>query len=139
MAKAGQEIYNPDQRDRIVFREMAPDTNGETLRFELVASPHSGNRLHVHPRQEERFQVLSGTFGVRVGDEQRSLGRGERLVVPAGTPHGWWNDTEEDVRVMAELRPALTRKRSSRPTMGWLGTARPTGAATSTHCSSPSW
>jgi mannose-6-phosphate isomerase-like protein (cupin superfamily) len=93
MAKAGQEIYNPDQRDRIVFREMAADTNGETLRFELVASPHSGNRLHVHPRQEERFQVLSGTFGVRVGDEQRSLGRGERLVVPAGTPHGWWNDT----------------------------------------------
>jgi len=51
IAKASEEIYNPDQRDRIVFRETAADTGGEALRFELVVSPHGGNRLHVHPRQ----------------------------------------------------------------------------------------
>ena len=29
------------------------------------------------------------------------------VIVPPGTPHRWWNETEEDAHVLAELRPAL--------------------------------
>jgi quercetin dioxygenase-like cupin family protein len=107
MAKAGEKIYNPVQNDWIVFRQTAQDTNGALLSAELVVSPRGGNPLHVHPRQEEYFKAISGTLGVQVGDERRSLEEGEEAVVPPGTPHRWWNDTDQEARVLVELRPAL--------------------------------
>ena len=107
MARAGEEIYNPVQNDRVVFRKTARDTDGELLRLELFVSPRGGNPLHVHPRQEEYFEAVSGTLGIQVGDERRSVGEGEEAVVPPGTPHRWWNEADEEARVLVELRPAL--------------------------------
>lgn len=52
-----------------------------------IVAPGGGNLLHVHPRQRSASKVLSGTFGVRVGDEERSLAEGGDAVVPPGTPH----------------------------------------------------
>jgi quercetin dioxygenase-like cupin family protein len=107
MARAGEKIYNPVQGDWIVFKESARDTGGELLRGELVVSPRGGNQLHVHPLQAEHFKVLSGTLGVQVGEVQRRLGEGEEATVSPGTPHRWWNDTDQEARVLLELRPAL--------------------------------
>jgi quercetin dioxygenase-like cupin family protein len=108
MARAGEEIYNPVQGDWIVFRETARDTSGELLSAELVVSPQAaGPPAHVHPLQEERFGVLSGTIRARLENHERSLSEGERTTVAPGTPHTWWNDSEEDARVSLELRPAL--------------------------------
>jgi len=107
MARAGEEIYNPVQDDRVVFRKTARDTDGELLRLELFVSPRGGNPLHVHPRQEEYFEAVSGTLGIQVGDERRSVGEGEEAVVPPGTPHRWWNEADEEACVLVELRPAL--------------------------------
>lgn len=46
---------------------------------------------HVHPRQEERFEVLSGKLGLRVGGVERVLGEGEAITAPAGFAHAAWN------------------------------------------------
>jgi quercetin dioxygenase-like cupin family protein len=135
MAKAGEKIYNPVQGDWIVFRQTARDTSGELLSAELVVSPRGGNPLHVHPRQEEYFKAVSGTLGVQVGDEHRSLEEGEEAVVPPGTPHRWWNDTDEEAHVLVELRPALNTEIFSRPSTGLFGTARPARTAYLTSCS----
>jgi hypothetical protein len=89
MARAGDEIHNPVQQDRIIWRRTARETNGELLGADLIVSPRGGNPLHVHPLQEEHFRAVSGTFGVQVGDEQRWLGEGE------------------EAQVSVELRPAL--------------------------------
>ena len=108
MAKAGEEIYNPVQQDRIIWRRTAQDTNGDLLSVDLFVSPRGGNPLHVHPLQEEHFKVVSGTLGVQVNDEQRWLTEGEEVTVPPGIPHRWWNDSDgEEAHVQAELRPAL--------------------------------
>jgi quercetin dioxygenase-like cupin family protein len=108
LARAGEELYNPILKDRIVYRKTARDTDGELLRLELFVSPSGGNPLHVHPLQEEYFKAISGTLGVQVGDEHRWLGEGEEAVVPPGIPHRWWNDSDhEEAHVLAELRPAL--------------------------------
>ena len=108
MARAGEEIYNPVQQDRIIWRKTARDTDGELLRLDLFVSPGGGNPLHVHPLQEEYFKAVSGTVGVQVGDEHRWLEDGEEAVIPPGIPHRWWNDSDgEEAHVLAELRPAL--------------------------------
>jgi quercetin dioxygenase-like cupin family protein len=108
VARAGDEIYNPVQQDRIIWRKTARDSDGGLLSVELFVSPRGGNPLHVHPLQEEYFKAVSGTLGVQVGDEQRWLREGEEAVVAPGTPHRWWNDSDDEVaHVSAELRPAL--------------------------------
>ncbi len=108
MARAGEELHNPVQGDWIVFRETAQDTGGELLSAELLVSPKAaGPPAHVHPLQEERFEVLSGVIRARLGNQERSLPEGERMTVAPGTPHTWWNDGEVDARVSLELRPAL--------------------------------
>jgi hypothetical protein len=62
----------------------------------------------VHPRQEERFKAVSGSLGVQIRDERRWLTEGEEMIVTPGTPHRWWNDSDdEEAHVSVELRPAL--------------------------------
>jgi quercetin dioxygenase-like cupin family protein len=108
VARAGQEIYNPRQRDRIVFKQTARETGGELLRLEIFTAPNAAPPPdHVHPHQEERFEAISGTLCARVGGEERILGAGESMVVPPGVPHTWWIGGEEDGHMQVEFRPAL--------------------------------
>jgi quercetin dioxygenase-like cupin family protein len=108
VAKSGEVLYNPVLQDRILYLKTAQDTDGELLSLDLFVSPRGGNPLHVHPLQEEYFKAVSGTLGVQIGDEHRCLREGEEAIVPPGTPHRWWNDSdEEEAHVLAELRPAL--------------------------------
>ena len=81
MARAGEEIYNPVQHDRVVYLKTAQDTEGALLRLELFVSPRGGNPLHVHPLQEEYFKALSGTLGAQVGEEHLELREGEEALV----------------------------------------------------------
>src|SRR5215218_701089 len=106
MARAGERLYDPVQGDSIEFRETARDTGGALLSgvWTAVGAPP----MHVHPLQEEHFEVLSGSVGIQIEDEQRSLGEGEQATVPPGTPHTWYSDdNQEKARFLFELRPAL--------------------------------
>jgi len=41
--------------------------------IETVVEPHGFvAAAHVHPNQEERFEIVAGTLGLRVGGEERS-------------------------------------------------------------------
>lgn len=108
MIRAGDTIENPVTGERILFRKTARETNGEAVVIETWVQP-SGfvAAAHVHPRQEERFQVLRGTVGFRLGREKLVAGPGQRLTVPAGTPHKFWNAGDEECHFVCEVRPAL--------------------------------
>ena len=62
---------------------------------------------HVHPSQEERFQVLRGSVGFRTPLGERIAGPGERVTVPAGTSHKFWNAGDDEAHFVCEIRPAL--------------------------------
>ena len=62
---------------------------------------------HVHPEQEERFEVLQGQVGFRAGRTKLIATPGETIVVPAGTVHRFWNAGETDARFVCQVRPAL--------------------------------
>lgn len=62
---------------------------------------------HVHAAQEEEYEVLEGTFDVMVEGEWRTLGPGERAMVPVGALHTFRNRSGAPVRVRNWHRPAL--------------------------------
>ena len=82
MAVTGQTLVNPASGERITFRTTAAESNGELVAIELELP--SGGRvpgpLHLHPLQEERFEVVRGTMRFRIRRERvvAGPGRGRR-------------------------------------------------------------
>ena len=113
MAYQGQTIENPASGERITFRETAASTGGElvAIDLELPAGRRVPGPLHVHPRQEERFEVVDGTMRFRLGRQRVLAGPGEVVVVPAGVAHDFANAGVTDARVRVEVRPALAMER----------------------------
>jgi quercetin dioxygenase-like cupin family protein len=108
MARAGDELVNPVTGLRTVFRETAWTTGGELLQIDWIGRPGwTSGPDHVHPRQEERLEVLRGTLGLRADGVVRSHRPGDVVVVPAGLPHAVWNAGADEVHVLVDLKPAL--------------------------------
>ena len=109
MARTGQTLVNPVSGERITFRTTAAESNGKLVAIELALPP--GGRvpgpLHLHPLQEERFEVVEGRMRFRVERERVVAGPGEVVVVPPGAPHDFANDGDRAALVRVEIRPAL--------------------------------
>ncbi len=113
----------PESVEPLIIRESAETTGGAYVRFELTLYPqqsataldvdlsHSRWSIdipteHVHPSQEERWQVLSGTLAVAFDGEEQRLTVGEDVTLPAGVPHRIWNPGAKPSRVLLEFHPA---------------------------------
>lgn len=108
MAKSGDVLEHPVTRERIVFGKTARDTAGELLQMDVYIQPGGFVAAeHIHPLQEERFEVIAGTLRGRVAGKEVSRGPGTTFVVPRGTPHVWWNSGADELHVLVEVRPAL--------------------------------
>jgi mannose-6-phosphate isomerase-like protein (cupin superfamily) len=108
MARTGETIENPVTGERIAWVETAQTTGGELLSFDLYIAPGATVATeHFHNRQEERFRVSAGVISLEAAGERRKVGPGQEATVPAGVPHRWWNEGQEEAMVRVELRPAL--------------------------------
>ena len=108
MARAGDVIENPVHGHRFRFLRTARDTGGELLELDSFYEPHGYVGVyHLHLRQEERTEVVSGELSGCVAGEEVTLGPGRCVVVPAGTSHDWWNGGDEEAHVRVQFRPAL--------------------------------
>jgi quercetin dioxygenase-like cupin family protein len=106
MAHAGQELEGPNGfRLRLV--RTGRETDGELLEMEAL---YSGEGTlppeHLHPSQDERFEVIDGAVVAVLRGERRTYSAGESFDVPAGTPHQM-GGAEGGARVRWEVRPAL--------------------------------
>ena len=106
MIPSGTVVRGP--HTRIHFERTSADTEGALLRFEETyqVGPQRPP-MHLHAVQTERFTVLRGTLGVRVGGETRTLGPGDVAEVPPGTPHTLWNAGDQVCVHRVEMMPAL--------------------------------
>jgi quercetin dioxygenase-like cupin family protein len=113
MAMAGDELLNPVTGLRTVFRKTAQETSGDLLQVDWIGSPGwTTGPDHVHPRQEERFEVLSGRLGLRADGIEHVHSVGDVIVVSAGSPHAAWNAGDDEVHVLVDFRPALRTERA---------------------------
>jgi quercetin dioxygenase-like cupin family protein len=95
-------------RDRVIVLVSAEDSAGALFRFEYQAREVMvAPRDHIHTQQEERVEVLEGTVRCRVAGQERVLGVGESIAIPAGVAHAVWNDDPHGSRSIGEYRPAM--------------------------------
>lgn len=107
--RPGHVMENPvGGENRIVFTKTAQQTGGESFGLEVfIRAGAPGTPEMIHPLQDESFELLSGSLDFRVGGQERRLEAGESLLIPKGTPHNWWNASNEETHALVELRPAL--------------------------------
>lgn len=99
---AGTVLHNPvtGEQARIV------EHTEERGVGELVAVPGAAVAgPHHHPHQDERFEVLEGVLGYRLGSEHGELLAGESADVPAGVVHDWWNAGDGTLRARIVVTP----------------------------------
>src|SRR5437762_13480149 len=103
MIRSGDTVHNPVTGERITFHQPSADTNGEAVVIECTVRPHGFvAATHVHPSQTERFNVIDGRLGMKVGRKKLLLERGDVAEVEPGTPHKFWNMGDDEVRFVCE-------------------------------------
>ncbi|MCC3375403.1 cupin domain-containing protein [Cohnella sp. REN36] len=129
MAQAGDLLADPLRGQKLVIRKTAKMTRGEVLEMEASYAPGSGAPPeHLHPEQEERFEVLTGCVHARVNGKERIYRTGERFRIPPGMRHTMWNGGNEPARLLWETLPALDTERFFETTFA-LSRAGKTNAA----------
>ncbi len=112
MAHAGQTIVNPVSGERITFRKTSADTDGEYLEIDVELTPDGAvPGMHVHPHQEERFEILSGNVRFRKGLKKIDATVGDVVVVESGKAHKFKNHGSEGAAMRVRVTPALEMER----------------------------
>lgn len=107
MLRTGQEIANARTGQRKKFLVTAADSHGELLRMEDHNPPGPFEPVHIHPEQISTAEVISGALLFVVARREVRLGPGDRLEIPAGTPHTFRNEGPQEAHWIQEFRPAL--------------------------------
>jgi quercetin dioxygenase-like cupin family protein len=103
---------NPVSGERITFRQTSADTGGEYLEIDVELTPDGAvPGMHVHPNQEERFEILSGNVRFRKGLKRIDAKAGDVVVVEPGKAHKFKNNGEEGATMRVRVTPALEMER----------------------------
>jgi quercetin dioxygenase-like cupin family protein len=101
-------IEAPTMGQRVTWLPDLESEGGELLRFSFwMRGGASPPPLHVHPRQQERLEVISGSVRSLSGGVERVLGPGESIVTPPGERHTVGPAGEDAVEMIIEFRPPL--------------------------------
>jgi quercetin dioxygenase-like cupin family protein len=105
--KAGNVFNNPVTGESGYIRKGTEETNGELLIADLRVRP--GGAVvgeHYHPTIRERFTVVKGQIGYKLGGKKGVVVAGQTLDLPPGIPHDWWNAGTYEARVIVQVKPA---------------------------------
>ena len=109
MAKKGDKIENARTGQRMIFLKTGKETNGIYLEIDSF-NPKTDMRepIHIHPKQESSAEVISGKLHFLVNGKEQIIGPGERITIPAGVPHCFWNEDDTEAHSIQRFSPALS-------------------------------
>jgi quercetin dioxygenase-like cupin family protein len=93
--------------EKIIFKEVQKDTDGDRIIVENFVSPGHGPLMHTHFLQDESLTVVNGRIGYQVlGESEQYAGEGETIVFKRGVPHRFWNDGQDELHCTGWIKPA---------------------------------
>jgi quercetin dioxygenase-like cupin family protein len=101
-----RKIYNPIQKDQVVFLKTHADTNGECTLVEVELADRGGVGLHYHKTYSEKFNCLEGEVQVILGKTLHTLKPGESATAEPNINHLFRNRSGKSCKFLVELRPA---------------------------------
>ena len=108
MVKQGDKITNARTGQIMIFLKMGAETNGELLQIECFSPPTPEREPeHIHPLQENSFEIISGSFIFCLNGKEQVIGPGQSINIPANVPHYFWNSGDTVAHYLQEFRPAL--------------------------------
>jgi mannose-6-phosphate isomerase-like protein (cupin superfamily) len=103
-------FFNAATGEWVEFSAIAQDGGEDMVRLNWRSIPGGAITEHLHPHQEERFIITAGEGHFTLDDEERVVGPGQTLVVPAGVRHSQSNRGSIAIDGVVELRPGLHSK-----------------------------
>jgi len=99
-------IYNPIQKDQVIFLKTHADTNGEYTLVEVELADGGGVGLHYHKTYSEKFDCISGQVEIKLGKTFYTLEPGQSATAKPLVNHLFRNRSGKPCRFLVELRPA---------------------------------
>jgi mannose-6-phosphate isomerase-like protein (cupin superfamily) len=104
--RRGDVVYNNITGERAIVLVGTEDSDdGRIVAFLGVRPGGAVVGEHVHPSITEHFKIVSGRLCVKVNGAETTLGPGDEVTVPPGTPHDWWNAGDVEAQVVVEIDP----------------------------------
>jgi quercetin dioxygenase-like cupin family protein len=108
MIQQGDRIENRRTGQRMIFLKTWAETNGTQLQIECYSPPTAAREPeHIHPYQENRFQLLSGELRFCINGKEQTALAGDIVSVPKNVPHHFWNPGTVEAHYIQEFFPAL--------------------------------
>ena len=93
--------------EKIIFKNIIQEADGDRLLLEGIVKPKCGPPMHVHFKQEESLTVMKGKMGYQVqGGAEKFAGEGETVLFKRGVAHRFWNAGEDDLYLDNWVKPA---------------------------------
>ena len=90
----------------VTHKLTSEQTGGAYYLFEALFAPESGNRLHVHRREDEVGYVLEGALEIRLAEHTMIVEVGSVAHLPKNVPHALRNPLKTPSRYLFMTIPA---------------------------------
>jgi Cupin domain len=95
--------------EKLIFKALQKEPDGDRLMVENYVTPANGPLMHTHWLQDESLTVVNGKIGYQVlGQPAQYAGEGETVLFRRGVPHRFWNAGTEILHCEGWLKPAHT-------------------------------
>jgi quercetin dioxygenase-like cupin family protein len=95
--------------EKLIFKELKKEPDGDRLLVENYVTPAQGPLMHTHRLQDESLTIVHGKIGYQVqGQPAQFAGEGETVFFKRGVPHRFWNAGQETLHCKGWLKPANT-------------------------------
>lgn len=82
MIAQDDQIINARTGQEMVFLKTGAETNGALLQIDCISPPSTVKEPeHVHPMQENRFEIISGSCHFSVDGKVQVIGPGQSIAV----------------------------------------------------------
>jgi quercetin dioxygenase-like cupin family protein len=89
------------------FKVLGKETGGAFEVYERELPAHTiGADPHYHRSTEEFFYIVAGSATILMDRERKVYPAGSTIVVPRMTVHGYWNESDERIKLLVAFCPA---------------------------------